>query len=87
MSLQPPPFDRWRRPARWLLAGALFGLMPKCLLCVAAYTTAGAALTFGGSELCGAPAPGGHGWLWLLPGLGAVAGIVCSWIVARLSRP
>ncbi|HVU32856.1 MAG TPA: hypothetical protein VHE61_05440 [Opitutaceae bacterium] len=44
----------WRR-IRWLPAAALFALVPKCGVCLAAYLGLGAlfGLPFGGQELCG----------------------------------
>jgi hypothetical protein len=50
--------SRWiRRPIRWLSAAAFFALLPKCVVCFAAYAGVGAALgvNFGAPELCGAP--------------------------------
>ena len=44
----------FRRAVRWLWPAALLALMPKCLLCLAAYAGIGAALGFGGPEICGA---------------------------------
>jgi len=37
------------------MPAALLALMPKCLLCLAAYAGLGAALGLGGPEICGAP--------------------------------
>jgi hypothetical protein len=58
---------------------ALAALVPKCLVCAAAYTGLGAALGFGGPELCGAPVPGA------LAPLDFVAGLVGLTAAARLA--
>jgi len=52
--MSPSHTKLWRRPLRWLLPAALLAFMPKCLLCLAAYAGIGAALGFGGPEICGA---------------------------------
>ncbi len=57
------------RRGRWLLAAALLALGPKCALCVLAYAGLGAALGFGGGELCG-PAEPGAATLILTSGFG-----------------
>ncbi len=55
MPAQPPLVERARRLRRWLVPAALLALVPKCVLCVLAYTGLGVALGLGGPELCGAP--------------------------------
>ena len=76
MSLRLRPADALRRTRGWLIPAALLALAPKCVLCLLAYAGAGAALGFGGPELCGAAAgPAGH-WLWLLSGAVVVPGLV-----------
>lgn len=62
------------RPIRALATVVVLAVLPKCVLCAAAYAGVGAALRPGGPELCGAPAgPVGH-WTWLLPALGVALG-------------
>ncbi|MDB6165851.1 MAG: hypothetical protein JWQ83_991 [Lacunisphaera sp.] len=66
-----PMLDRLR-DWRWLVSGTALALVPKCLLCVAAYAGIGAALGLGGPEICGASgrplAPGMWGLLPLAVG-------------------
>jgi hypothetical protein len=45
-----------KRARRWLLPAALLALVPKCVLCLLAYTGLGIALGLGGPELCGGTA-------------------------------
>lgn len=60
--------------------------VPKCLLCLLAYTGLGAALGLAGPELCGAgPEPAAVWTGWLLP-LGAGAGLAGWLIVLRGSN-
>jgi hypothetical protein len=42
-----------KRTRHWLLPAALLALVPKCVLCLLAYTGLGIALGLGGPELCG----------------------------------
>jgi hypothetical protein len=63
--------QRLARARGWMIPAALLALAPKCVLCVLAYASAGAALGLGGPEFCGAPA---GPWTWLLPVLGAALG-------------
>lgn len=51
---------------QWLLAGVTLVLAPKCILCWVAYLTAGAALGFGGREVCGATPGSMDHWPLLL---------------------
>jgi len=75
------------RGGRWLVSGAALALAPKCLLCLAAYAGAGAALGLGGPELCGAPAAATGSWLhWLLPLLGTGIGLG-GFLARRLRQP
>jgi LPXTG-motif cell wall-anchored protein len=69
-----------------LVPAVLLALAPKCFLCVAAYLTAGAALRFGGPELCGAPAGGAGHWTMWLPALGLAVGAVGFFAFGRRRR-
>ncbi len=64
---RPSRLAEVRRGAwRWLAPAALLVLAPKCVLCLLAYAGVGAALRFGGPEICGAgnPVPlSTAGWL------------------------
>lgn len=77
------PADFFRRAIRWFLPTALVALVPKCLLCVAAYAGLGAALGLGGPEICGASVgsptswASSLAWLALAGGLGT-AGFIAS---------
>ena len=51
--MRPPLVERIRRLRRWLIPATLLALVPKCVLCVLAYTGLGVALGLGGPELCG----------------------------------
>jgi hypothetical protein len=42
-----------KRARHWLLPAVLLALVPKCVLCLLAYTSLGIALGLGGPELCG----------------------------------
>lgn len=55
-TMSPRRSDRWRRLLRWLMAGAIVTLAPKCVLCVIAYLGLGTTLGWTSAELCGAPA-------------------------------
>ena len=57
--------EHLRRSAvvRWLLSATLLAFAPKCLACIWAYAGLGAALGFGGRELCGASASSLDSWL------------------------
>ena len=67
--------QRLVRARGWVVPVALCALAPKCALCVLAYAGLGAALGLGGRELCGATGDAGP-WPWLLPLLGAAAGVI-----------
>lgn len=54
--------DLLRQSSRWATSLALLALMPKCVLCVAAYVGLGAAFGLGAPELCGAPAGAPGAW-------------------------
>jgi len=69
-----------RRTVRWLVPAALLTLMPKCLLCLAAYAGIGAALGFGGPEICGASSNTIGPWGWLLALGGLTLGLVGFYI-------
>lgn len=72
-----------RRRGRWLTGAALLALVPKCLLCLAAYAGLGAALGLAGPELCGAVADSPSRW----PEMLAVAGAALAMIqLATASR-
>jgi len=77
MSSQRRESFRLSRAARWFLPAALLALAPKCLLCIAAYAGLGAALGFGGREICGARANSPASltlslvWIGLAGGFGA----------------
>ena len=47
--------ERARHLRRWLIPTTVLALVPKCVLCVLAYTGLGVALGLGGPELCGGP--------------------------------
>jgi MYXO-CTERM domain-containing protein len=65
-----PSAERGRR--RWLIAGALVALAPKCVLCVAAYAGAAFALGRALPDLCGASSEPPSHLAWLFPAAGAV---------------
>ncbi|ATC65001.1 hypothetical protein CMV30_14080 [Nibricoccus aquaticus] len=68
-----PGSFRRSRAVRWLLSAALLALTPKCVVCVAAYLGAGAALGLGGPQWCG-PATGASpavSWMTALAWIGA----------------
>lgn len=78
MLQSSPP--RWARccskALRWSAVLAILALVPKCLLCLAAYAGLGISLglNFASPEVCGAPpATGGAAVLWLLPTLGTLS--------------
>ena len=62
---------------------AVLALMPKCLLCAAAYLGVGAALGLTGPEICGARPATFPMWLWVIFGLSLVIGPVCIFRIAR----
>ena len=67
-----------RRVFRWFSVAGIVALAPKCLLCLVAYSGAGAALgtALGGLEICGASTDRpGNAIAWLTM-LGAVVGLV-----------
>jgi hypothetical protein len=84
-----PPADRPQRGTarvrHWLVPAVLLALAPKCLLCIAGYVAAGAALRLGGAELCGAPAGAGSHWTSWLPALGLLLG-AAGYLAQRWSR-
>lgn len=49
------PSNLLRHPWRGVAALALLAVVPKCVVCAAAYFGLGALLGLGGPELCGAP--------------------------------
>lgn len=70
------------RPAAWLLSAAGLALMPKCLLCLAAYAGIGALLGLTGPEICGGA--GGPSITQAVPWVSSlVAVLVLLWRVAR----
>ena len=75
---------RFERRRRWLAPAALLVLVPKCGLCVLAYTGLGALFGFGGPELCtvdgGASAH--PGWI----AAGVAAALLGAWGVRSLRR-
>lgn len=55
--MSPSRVDHWRRTIRWLSAGAIFAVVPKCFLCLAAYAGFGTLLGIKAApEICGAAA-------------------------------
>jgi hypothetical protein len=74
-----------RRVIRWLPVAAIFALAPKCLLCLAAYAGAGAALgtAFDDREICGAPSGQTGNLIAWFAMLGLVVGLVC---IRRIRR-
>ena len=81
------PANRGRRLIRWVSAGTVFVLMPKCIACLAGYVGVGA--LFGiklGPEICGASAdPAGSPYLWLTI-LTLLIGIAFASVREGLSR-
>jgi len=72
---------------RWLVVGGSVALAPKCLLCLAAYAGAGAALGLGGREICGAPSDAiGASVFWSLLLPGALFSLVSGWSALPLTR-
>lgn len=67
---------------RCLLSATLLALAPKCLACLWAYAGLGAALGFGGRELCGAPTSSPAAWLTSFA-LAAAALALCGFLVVR----
>ncbi len=76
-SMPPARPDLRRRAVRLAAATAALVLLPKCLLCAAAYAGLGAALGGASSELCGAAATtlpaGWPEWLGAAAALFAIA--------------
>jgi hypothetical protein len=68
---------------RWLLPAALLALMPKCLLCLAAYAGIGAALGLGGPEICGASSRTMGLWVCSLALGGLALGVTALYIRHR----
>jgi LPXTG-motif cell wall-anchored protein len=62
-----------RRRLRWVFAGTLVVLLPKCFVCVAGYLAVLTGLAFAMPELCGAGETGSSDWQ-----AGAIAGLVLS---------
>jgi hypothetical protein len=57
-----------------LVPGVLVALIPKCVLCVAAYLGLGTTLGWTSAEICGAPREAAmHGFAWPLVATVAVA--------------
>jgi len=75
-----------RRAIRWLLPAALLALTPKCLLCVLAYFSLGAALGLGGPEICGASAGSPASWASSLAWLGVAGGLGTFGFLASCRR-
>jgi hypothetical protein len=63
----------------------LFALIPKCLLCLAAYAGLGAVLGRSGPEICGGPAGSPGSWLFslALPGGTMAIAALRSWLRCR----
>jgi hypothetical protein len=57
-----PQVEHLRRGVRWGGPALLLVLLPKCLLCAAAYLGLAAALGVGGAEMCGVSPPAASGW-------------------------
>jgi hypothetical protein len=53
----------------------MFALVPKCFLCLAAYTGSGALLGTGGPEFCGAAQDAAMPWPEVLAAAGAMLGL------------
>jgi len=64
----------------------LLAITPKCLMCVLAYVGLGAALGFGGPEICGASGGTQAPWASSLALLGAVCGSGAFGILAGWRR-
>ena len=60
----------------WLVPAALLALMPKCVLCLLAYTGLAAAFGLAGPELCGAASSGSFPWLSAFSAAGGLLGAV-----------
>lgn len=75
-----------RRAARWLWPAALLAITPKCLLCVLAYAGLGAALGFGGPEMCGAAGDSTGAWASSLAWLGLAGGLGIFGLITRSRR-
>ncbi len=71
---------RRTRAVRWLWSTTLLAFAPKCLVCLWSYAGVGAALGFGGQEMCGAPERLLEGWqAWLAFGVFATgAGVLLT---------
>lgn len=65
-------WPRFERRRRWLAPAALLVLVPKCGLCVLAYTGLGALLGLGGPELCSAGGDATAHLRWIAAGFAAV---------------
>lgn len=76
--MSPSRVDRWRRTIRWLSAGAIFAVVPKCFLCLAAYVGFGTLLGIKAApEICGAASgPSGHAIAWAI-----VVGVTLTCVV------
>lgn len=83
-----PPPSRVNGAVRWLLPAALLALVPKCVLCVLAYAGLGAALGFGGPEICGGPTATDSPDMWAssLAWAGAALGVFALFAAARGCR-
>lgn len=81
MKMSPSRVETVRRAIRWFPLTAIVALVPKCLLCLAAYAGGGAAfgLTFGGPEICGASTgfPGSAMVWYALLGAVVILGLIC----------
>jgi hypothetical protein len=75
--------DSSRRAVRWLLPTAALALVPKCLLCLAAYLGLGAALGVSGPEFCGAPRDTFPIWMGFVLAFGVFVSAVSAWRTRR----
>lgn len=71
------------RPTGWIPPVVLLALIPKCFLCLAAYTGMGAALGLSGPEICGAAADPTFPWMSVLVLGGVAASLVCFYVQHR----
>lgn len=76
-----PRRESLRRVVRWLVPAAALTLMPKCVLCAAAYLGLGAALGLSTPELCGASPNAVPTWALAASAGSLLAGVV---VVFRL---
>ncbi len=74
--MSPRRVEIIRRSSGWLTAAALLTLVPKCVLCAAAYVGLGAALGLGGPELCGGSSSPTVPWALRLSALVVTLGVI-----------